>query len=277
MSELDNLMAELNREPSNGAAPEDPAAFLSKQLGVAVTGAHVFGRGPTARVEVALAEGRPLTFEHFGDVAKPAALAAHLVTLTGTYRTFKGPEAGAIAAAIFRLAEHHAEDEANEQVREWGREYLRVAPMLDVDMDDQADRWRAFADLARREPARDAGEDRSAYALAAASLVLVNRHDGRQFVRTGWFSAYVKREAGGLYSPASLAAHMEAVGWARPNSEGRIKATSPTEERTLAWRFYLVPADWQVPAGSQDYARTCARPRGPVGTPAGTGNPEQSS
>jgi hypothetical protein len=161
-----------------------------------------------------------------------------------------------IAAAIHRLAQHHAEDEADEQAREWGCEYLRTASTFGVDMADQTDRWRAFSTLARTEPAKDAGEDRSAYALAAASVVLAER-SGIRFVRTGWFQGYVKREVGGLYSPAALITQMEAVGWTRPNSEGRVKATSLTDGRALGWRFYVVPPHWeQVPAGSRP---TCAR------------------
>ena len=280
MSARDELRAHLNGKPAE-QTPEDLAAFLTDQLGLAevgrrVVGADVFGRGSKALADIQLSDGARLAFERFADVAKPAALTAELVTQTGVYRAFKGAEAGAVAAAVHALAKHHAEGDADEAVREFGSEFLRLAPTIDVSMDDQADRWRAFSELARMSPARDAGEDRSAAALAAATSVLVDRASGQRYVRAGWLQAYVKREVGGLYSPAALATQMERVGWTRPGSQGRVKATSPTEARSLVWTFYVVESDWEdaaVNAGESSYARVRAHTRGPVGTPAFTRSP----
>jgi hypothetical protein len=233
---------------ARNARPNDAAFLTSRarldEAGLRVVGADVYGRGPTARVDLRLSEGRPLTFERFGDLAKPAALAAHLVTEAGVWRTFKGPEAGAIAAAVFRLAEHRAEAEGDENARELGGEFLRLAGAIDVDLADQAERWRAFSALARMEPAHDAGEDRSAWALARASAVLRDA-GGLRYVRCGWFAAYARREVGGVYSPATLAVQMKAVGWRRRGSEGRIMARCPGDRRSLVWTFYEVPAGWE--------------------------------
>jgi len=266
------------RDAVNGKPPDPTADDLSDALGLTehglkVTGANVFGRGPNASVDLALSDGSTLRFERFSDIVKPALLATYLVTLTGVVSSFKGPQAAWIAAGIYKLAKHHDEADEDDATREFGTEYLRVAPTEDVDMGCQADRWRAFSTQARLSPARDAGEDRSAEALAAASVVLVDPATGKRYVRTGWFQSYVKREVGGLYSPAALAQQMLRVGWTRPNSEGRIKATSPTDGRSLGWSFYVVEADWdaQVPAGSSSNARThtYARDRS---EPAGTRN-----
>jgi hypothetical protein len=267
---------------SNGASPGPDALCetLTEQLGLVdvhrkVTGATVWGRGEDARVDIHLSgESRPLRFNRFADVGKPQALTTALATQVAVGRTFKVPDAIAICVAVNKLAEHQIESDEDEAAREWGAEYLRVAPTEDVDLADQIARWRAFEALARLEPARQAGDDKSAYGIAAHSLVLIDSETGRRLVRTGWFQAYVKREVGGVYSPAALATQMQRVGWQRPNSEGRIKATCPNDPRTLAWRFYSVPADWsQVPASSPDYARTHTHARGHVDTPAGTWHP----
>jgi hypothetical protein len=248
MSELEKLA----RAIAGNGQPEadDIPAWLTGQLGLSeaglqVVGAEVFGRGPNASVDLRLSDGASLTFERFADVAKPAALSAYLVTVTGVYRAFKGPDAGVIAAAIHRLANHHAEASADEAAREWGAEYLRVAPVLTVDLNDQEERWRAFASLARLNPTTDAGEDRSAQALAAASTVLCDSGTDKRLVRAGWFQSYVKREVGGLYSPAALVVQMQRVGWQRQNAQGRVKATCSTDGRELAWSFYVVPAGWE--------------------------------
>lgn len=275
-------------QSKNGATPGADALreSLTEQLGLdtvhlAVTGVDIFGRGPEARVDIHLSGSeRPLRFDRFADIGKPTALAAHLVTQTGVPRGFKVPDAMAIAGSVFQLARHHAEADEDEAASEWGCEYLRVAPSQEVDFGDQQDRWRAFSAMARVNPAESAGEDRSAHALAAASLVLIDREGSRRLVRTGWFQAYVKREVGGLYSPVALATQMQRVGWTRPNSQGRIKASSPTDARTLSWRFYVVGDGWedqqQVTAGSQLNAHADARARN-VGTPAITDNPNGSN
>lgn len=269
---------------TNGAtpAPEDLRAALTEQLGLdvvhlAVTSVEVFGRGQGARVDVHLkGANKPLRFDRYGDIAKPSTLTAELMSQLGVGRSFKGPDAVAVGVTIFQLARHHEAADEDEAAREWACEYLRVAPVQETDLSDQVDRWRGFEALSRLEPSRLAGDDKSAAAIAAHSLVLADRESGQRLVRAGWFQAYVKREVGGVYSPATLATQMQRVGWQRSNSEGRIKATSPTSGRILAWRFYTVPAGWeddQVPAGSQPYTRTHTRTRGVVDTPAGTGNP----
>jgi hypothetical protein len=262
---------------------DDLPAWLTAALGLdavgrTVVGASVFGRGPNARVDVLLSGDDRLVFERFGDLAKPSALAANLVTQVGVVKTFKGTEAAHVAAAIFRLAKHHRESTDDDTAREWAIEYLRVAAVQEHDLGDQMERWRAFSELARLNPTREAGDDRSAHALAAASAVLADRDTGARWVRCEWFYAYVRRAAGGLYSPAALATQMEAVGWKRPNSQAKIKATSPSENRSVAWAFYVVERDWeaQVTAGYESYARAHTRTRAAHREPPVTRNPQDA-
>jgi hypothetical protein len=266
----------------NGDEPaEDPCAALTALLGLeavgkTVVGANVYGRGPNARVDLLLSGDEKVVFERFGDLAKPSQLSANLVTQLGVVKTFKSTaEAGQVAAAVFRLAKHHRESTDDDAAREWAIEYLRLAAVQEHNLGEQEDRWRAFSALAGLNPTRDAGDDRSAHALAAASAVLSDRDTGVRWVRAEWFFGYVRRAAGGLYSPAALSTQMEALGWKRPNSQARIKATSPTDGRSLSWAFYVVERDWdaQVTASYDPYARAHTRTRAAHKEPAVTRNP----
>lgn len=265
-----------------GATPPTPdelRAELTAAFGTAVTGADIYGRGPSAIVDVIFGDGGKMTFERYSDITKPTALATYLATHGRGCRAFKGPEALAIAGAIHALAKHHAESTDDDHIRECATEFLRVAPAFEADLQDQAERWRAFSVLAGMNPARDGGEDRSALTIAANSTVLVDKSTGKRLVRTGWFQQFVKREHGGIYSPAILAIRAERIGWTQPNGQGRIKATNPMDSRQLAWAFYIVEADWeggQVTASYSSYAHAPARARG-LTTPAVTRNPEAVS
>lgn len=241
----------------------DHAAALTAALGLdtigrKVVGASIFGRGPDALVDVLLDNGERIAFARYADITKPVLLNATLITTLGVPAAINGAVATAIAVAIHQLAKHHAEADEDAAVQEFGVENLRFSPSIDVAMGDQAKRWTAFAALARMNPASDAGEDRSAAAYAAACTILVDAETGTRYVRAGWFQAFVKREVGGMYSPARLAQAMLRVGWTRPGSQGRVKATNPTDGRTLQWPFYTVAAGWetsQVTAGNSPNAR----------------------
>jgi hypothetical protein len=221
---------------------------LAKLLGFeeidrVIVDVQMFGRGPSASVDVQLSGDLKLVFEQFGDITKGPALTAHLAAI-GIARTFKQGEAALVGALIFRLARHHDSESADDIAREWGSEFLRLAMLQEVDLDDQAERFRAFDSIARLNPARDAAEDRTTHSLALASVVLEDKASGLRLVRCGWFLSYVRREVGGMYSPQALGTQMERVGWQRSGSEGRIKATCPDGHRTLNWRFYSVPKGW---------------------------------
>jgi hypothetical protein len=211
----------------------------------------VFGRGPAASVDVRLDDDSKITFDRFSDVAKPGVLSGYLVTTVGVFRTFKGAEAGAVAGAIHRLAQHHANEGEDDVTKDLTEEFLRLAPSHDVDMRDQGDRWRAFSMIAEQEKLHVNPEDRSAHAIASRSTVLVDVNSGKRYVRASWFASYVRAEAGPAHASGRLAIAVQRVGWTRPNSQGRIKATNPTDRRTLSWCFHVVPASREDPPEAQ--------------------------
>ena len=248
---VDKDRYERSRDGSAAEDPDDIRRELTELLGLAqiartVVGAEIFGRGPSASVDLYLSGDAKVTFERFGEISKPAALTAHLMASVGVAKVFKAPNAATIGALIYRLARHHGTESADDAAREWGSEFLRLAAIGEVDLNDQAERWRGFVNLEHRNPAHDAGDDRSSYALASASVVLVDTDTGVRIVRAGWFLAYVRREVGGMYSPMTLGTQMERVGWQRRGGEGRVKATCPQDSRrTLQWRFYTVEKGWE--------------------------------
>lgn len=245
--------ADYARAQTNGTAlaadPDEMRGRLAEMLGLpeidrVLVDVAMFGRGPTASVDLHLSGDMRLSFDRFDATTSGSSLTAHLASI-GIARTFKAADAALVGALISRVARHHDSESADEVAREWGAEFLRLAAVEEVDLDDQAERWSAFSSLAPLNPARDAGEDRSSHSLACACVVLVDRATGTRLIRCGWFLSYVKREVGGMYSPQALGTQMERVGWERSGTEGRIKATSPgTPRRTLNWRFYSVPKEW---------------------------------
>ncbi len=244
--------AAFQRAQSNGTVltdtPDVQRQELAELLGLdeidrTVIDVQMFGRGPTASVDLQLSGDLKLVFERFGDITKPPALCAHVASI-GIARTFQGKDAALVGALISRLARHHESESADDIAAEWGREFLRLAALQEVTLDDQADRWCAFGSLQALNPPLEAGDDKSAHGLACTCVVLQDRSSGVRLVRCGWFLSFVRREVGGMYSPAALGTQMDRVGWQRSGSEGRVKATSPDGHRTLNWRFYTVPAGW---------------------------------
>lgn len=235
--------------PNGDATPTQICDELTRLLGLAqvnqtVVGAEIFGRGVTASVDLNLSGDDKITFDRFADIGKAGMLTAHLMASLGVAQTLTAKQAVLVGCLIFKLARHHVQENADAIAREWGLEFLRLAPIGEIDLEDQASRWRAFSHLSQLSPQRDAGEDRSAYSLACKCVVL-EATNGLRLVRAGWFLAYVKREVGTM-EPAAVANRMERVGWERPGSEGWIKATSPSSPREkLRWRFYTVPEGWE--------------------------------
>jgi hypothetical protein len=130
----------------------------------------------------------------------------------------------------------------DELSREWGQTFLKAAIVLDLDMEDQTQRWGAFCELERQDnPVAAARRDPTS--IAQACLVL--RHlDGTRYVRSGWFRSYVRQED--VTVPAQeVAQRMERVGWQRRGREGWIKATRPAFQDVHRWRFYVVREGWE--------------------------------
>lgn len=269
---------------AEGKAPTvDHAAALTALLrldsiGRKVTSASIFGRGPDALVDVHLDNGERIAFARFADITKPSMLNPTLITTLGVAAGLTGPEAAQVAVTVHKLARHHDQADEDSVVREYGVEFLRFSPSIDLAMLDQRERWDAFTALSRMNPASDAGEDRSAAAYAACGTVLIDTATETRYVRAGWFQQYVKREAGGLYNPTRLVQSMLRVGWERPNTQGRVKATDPDAARQLAWPFFTVAARWEdgqvIAGGTQPRACDAREHRG---SPAITATPEESA
>jgi len=134
-------------------------------------------------------------------------------------------------------------------LREWGSSFPQAAPVVDIDMSDQSQRWSAFKALAELDPVerRSLGHSPT---IAAGAQVLRDV-SGIRLVRTGWFRAHVRVEES--ISSTELANRMQRVGWSRKGDTGRIKATRPGLPGELVWTFYLVPKGWenQLPADEQ--------------------------
>jgi hypothetical protein len=229
--------------PDPITAAEQLAALLDLgSVGFGVRGARVYGRGRTARVEIDLSNGQCMVFAEARLMMRPAELAAELVACAGATPKLNGQKATRAFALVRALAEHREIDTDNDVATGWGMDYLQAADVLDLDLNDQGQRWAAFERLAHIEPhvaARENGRS-----LAAAGLAL--RHqDGTRLVRTGWFLGHVRQHETAI-GQAELARRMAAVGWTRRGQRGRIKATCPSRIAVLAWNFHLVPADWET-------------------------------
>lgn len=129
----------------------------------------------------------------------------------------------------------------NEIACDWGAAYLQGADVIDLDFNDQAQRWGAFSRLERHDPLGKARE--TGVSVAAAGIVL--RHeDGTRLVRCGWFFQHVRTLDSGV-GQAALATRMARVEWNRRGGSGRIKATAPSHRGTLGWNFWTVPPAWE--------------------------------
>jgi hypothetical protein len=241
----EELGAERSNAQSNGQPP-NPVERLSalyglSKLGLRVTGARIFGRGGTASVYLGLSDGREIIFERLRDMAKPQFMLTELAACAGASPKLKQPQCIEALVLIRELAEHHETATLDELSREWGMTFLYGAGVLDLDMEDQGERWGAFEQLDRIDPVALAFEHRTA--VAQKCLVLRDLQ-GSRYVRTGWFRVHVKRDDAAV-SPAQIAQRMERVGWRRRGREGLIKATRPGFHGVLHWRFYVVPAGWE--------------------------------
>lgn len=233
------LEAELAGTRDPIAAAEQLAELLRlPDVGLAIRGARIVGRGSKASADLYLSDRTTVTFEALRDFANPRSLAVELAATTGATPNLKAPQAVQALALLRTIAEHYEVITTDDLAVEWGCTYLQAARALDVDMADQADRWRAFSQLA----GVTFGDVRDA-SIAAASLVLADR-TGDRYVRCGWFREHARRDDP-TAGPAEVAHRMERVGWKRRAKSGRIKATRPGHPGVLGWTFYVVPPGWE--------------------------------
>jgi hypothetical protein len=207
-------------------------------VGLKVRGARVFGKGSGAAVEIDISNGETLTFGTLRDMMRPQVLIAEVAACTGATPTLKQQQCAQALTLARKVATLIETDSENDIAREWGRDYLRLAETVDLDINHQAQRWRAFEMLA------DLGDPAAAGAGAASSSGLVLRHhDGVRYVRTLWFERYIKSRDASV-SRTVIGPRMARVGWLRRANRGDIKATAPGRQETRKYPFWVVPADW---------------------------------
>ena len=242
MNPLDELAA-LQAQPDPIAAAEQLAALLDlTSAGITIRGARIYGKGRTAAVEIDLSNGEVMTFDQARIMMRPAELVAELAACAGVVPKINGRQAGVAYTLVRALGEHRATTDANGVAIEWGVSYLQSAAVLDLDMANQAERWAAFERLNRIDPHTASREN--ATSLGANGLVL--RHqDGTRLVRAGWLLGHVRQTQAAI-GQSDLAQRMARVGWNRPGTSGRVKATAVARKATLGWNFYTVPEDWEA-------------------------------
>lgn len=224
------------------AAAEQLTALLDlASAGPSVRGARVVGRGSRASVDLRLSDGTTVEFEKVADLGNAGRLALEIAACTGVTPKLKAPQALRAVALVRALAEHEEVYTADQITAEWGTSFLQAADTLTVDMADQVQRWAAFARLRDLDP--EQAQRTSGTSIAGASVVL-EHHDGTQFVRCGWMRSHVRQEDGSV-SQIEIAHRLQRVGWTRRGSTGRIKASRPGSTDALGWTFYEVPAGWE--------------------------------
>jgi len=211
------------------------------KVGLGIRGARIVGRGAKASADIFLSDDSVMTFETLRDVGTVNRLALEVAACTGALPKLKAPQALQAVALLRTIAEHQETFSDDQIAREWGTSYLQAATTDDVDLEDQADRWRAFSSLAHVDPTTDRYRSESP-SIAAASIVLVARN-GARLVRCGWFRAHVRAEEN--ISATEVAQRMLRVGWQRRGVTGRIKASRASRPGQLAWSFYEVATGWE--------------------------------
>ncbi|MEJ7786983.1 MAG: bifunctional DNA primase/polymerase [Solirubrobacteraceae bacterium] len=206
-----------------------------------IIGATIIGDGGDAAAYVQLSDGSELRFRSLREMTQATKLFAEVVATTGAVPKLNQQLAGEAVALLKRFARHIATMNDDDEAIEWGVNFLQAADTIDVDIDDQGERWAAFCKLDDVDPRRKHAETR--VSIAAASVVL-RCADGSRLVRTDWFRAFVKSIEARM-TPAQIATMMMRVGWVRRGAKGRWKASRPGLPGQRNMAFWLVPADWE--------------------------------
>ena len=235
-SEVQKIVASIGRYPpadDDRKRSAEPLAHLNDLLGLVdkdrVVEVKLYGANTRGAAYLRQLSGEAIVLDPIGQYAVPARLAAEVALHTGIAPKIKnGADALKVLALIRRLSGLIASIETRDRAEELAAEYLRAAAVGEVDMSDQASRWKAFS------------------ALDSASqqhVVLLDSKTGLRYVRTGWFARFVREQEGPGASDPVLRA-MLAAGWTRPGSRGQIKATRPILGGRLVFKFLIVPQGW---------------------------------
>lgn len=245
MSALDDLAAMQGSPDAIGAA-EQLNALLSLPESASVRGARVTGQGSRAAVEIDLANGDMMVFDSLRDMTRPAILIAEVAACAGVAVALKQPAAVQAVVLVRAMAEHARATNDNDAAEDWGTDYLQTATCLDVDMDDQRQRWEAFSRL------RDVAGDVERAAISpergssyATTTIVLRSHTGARYVRASWFQRYATKQDSTI-SRQAVTVRMLRVGWQIRGKSGRIKATCPGRPEELGWNFLLAPDGWET-------------------------------
>jgi hypothetical protein len=219
------------------ATTEELTALLALDaIGKRIDTVKVFGRGSRAAARILLDNGERIVLDPLGAFSAGIKMTVELALQVGASPALKVPEVTRIMVLLYHLADHVQELEDEDRAWDHGVSYLRAAPVEGVRMGDQASRWEAFSLLASQTPQPPSA--------AARGLVLVDVDTGDRYVRAQWFGLHV-REVAGVGDADKALRLMPALGWVKPGSEGRVKATRPGFRDTLQWAFFVVPTGWE--------------------------------
>lgn len=211
---------------------------LAKLLGLGAVGrqitrVRVHGRGGKAYVRIDLDNSEWIELDPLGSYSSPVKMKFEISAQTGAKPKLTGDDVQEIVTLIFWLGEHYETIATADRAWELGAEYLRGVTLRDVDMSDQASRWRAFEHLDRQE------------VRLKQNTVLHDARTGKRYVRTQWLTEYIRSRVDPGETSA-MKTSLERLGWRKAGSEGKIKATHPRLPRpTLIWAFLIVPKGWE--------------------------------
>lgn len=241
--------------PRTRTSPDDtadPAAALGSLLKlpedvrVVAGGCRIVGAGTVASADIALSNGETMTFERIADMAKHQHLRLAVVMAAGVDPRIKAGEALHAVKLLRDIAQRVESQTLDQEAAEWGMDILSRADVVDCDWTDQTQRWGAATRLAscrgEIESARREGRD-------LASACAVARHvDGTRYLRAGHVHEYVRSIFPQVGGAPAVNARMLRIGWTRPGTQGRIKATPPSGlngSRPFSATYLVVPDGWE--------------------------------
>src|SRR5262249_24966662 len=159
-------------------------------------------------VRIDLDNGSWIELDPFGAYWTPNKLNLEISAQIGAKPKFKkSDEVQELVRLIFWLCEHYEAIQVADRAWGFGAEDLRRATICDVDMDDQASRWRAFERLD---------------AATRHDVVLLDSKTGNRYVRTQWLVSHLRANSDpGEAGPMKAA--LERHGWKKSGKQGRIK------------------------------------------------------
>jgi len=242
MSAVDDLAAMQGPDPI--AAVEQFDALLSLPAAAGCRGARIIGHGSRAAVEIDLANGDRMEFDSIRDMTRPANLIAEVAACAGVAISLKQAQAVQAVVLVRALAERTQGITENDAAADWGISYLQAATVLEVDMDDQRERWGAFNRLRDAQLGVEQAEAPGRESSYAAATIVLRSPSGVRYIRAGWFQRYVARQDSTI-SRQAVTVRMLRVGWQIRGQSGRIKATCPGRAGALGWAFLMAPGDWE--------------------------------